>query len=544
MVSCKILYVLRMLLTFGLSSASSLPTCFISTPFVGEWIQPGLADSITINNTSCSLKGTCIATIGHQDVKNKFIFYNEQTRCKRCVLFISRHLNALQYRESECFDADDDDNTRICGSITPDTVLYTLFRENPESIPCPFDQSWHFEKTRQVSKVCHPKAFQHCLSSNTFEVSYNNQCQTNKNLRATCFARFTDGNINYVVARSNDRKRFVCFSYSKAKRDEQHTLPNEVYLSVDETCRDLLTRESAIVLNVLSDTYHRQYESKIQLPHWTQGKWLTIGTSSMNMNSVYINNTQLIIKINGDQTILHDLKLTRVIVKSRPHENNIRIKAKSFEQCSSILYCIQLTYRSPAVMDLSISFDENKCQVSHLHYTLFKPSTSSNISCPQMGIYSSSKTYRPLIPVSTCSTGVWTLSIGCETSNKSELTFSSACRHETVPDVQVITSIKGICLASWRSDEQFQRTIILYEQTRAFCLIQPLKPKIASWILSESSCTDITVSSINVENSLSYSDNCQHYIKSSEFLTTNNSSIERISYLLFSFLLVLLLCKY
>jgi hypothetical protein len=27
----------------------------------------------------------------------------------------------------ECFDADDD-NGRICGSITPDTVLYTLFR--------------------------------------------------------------------------------------------------------------------------------------------------------------------------------------------------------------------------------------------------------------------------------------------------------------------------------------------------------------------------------------------------------------------------------
>lgn len=27
----------------------------------------------------------------------------------------------------ECFDPDDD-NSRICGSITPDTVLYTLFR--------------------------------------------------------------------------------------------------------------------------------------------------------------------------------------------------------------------------------------------------------------------------------------------------------------------------------------------------------------------------------------------------------------------------------
>lgn len=34
----------------------------------------------------------------------------------------------LFYSLGECFDADDDDNGRICGSITPDTVLYTLFR--------------------------------------------------------------------------------------------------------------------------------------------------------------------------------------------------------------------------------------------------------------------------------------------------------------------------------------------------------------------------------------------------------------------------------
>jgi hypothetical protein len=30
-------------------------------------------------------------------------------------------------------------------------------------------------------------------------------------VRVTCLARFTDGNINYIVARSNDRQRFVCF---------------------------------------------------------------------------------------------------------------------------------------------------------------------------------------------------------------------------------------------------------------------------------------------------------------------------------------------
>jgi hypothetical protein len=68
---------LSLLSVLGLSSSSSLPTCFISAPFVGVWIQPGLVDLITINNTWCSLKGTCLTTMGQQDVKNKFIFYNE-----------------------------------------------------------------------------------------------------------------------------------------------------------------------------------------------------------------------------------------------------------------------------------------------------------------------------------------------------------------------------------------------------------------------------------------------------------------------------------
>lgn len=71
------LYSLSLSSVLGLSSATSLPTCSISAPFVGRWIQPGLVDSITINNTWCSLKGTCLAAIGQQDVKNKFIFYNE-----------------------------------------------------------------------------------------------------------------------------------------------------------------------------------------------------------------------------------------------------------------------------------------------------------------------------------------------------------------------------------------------------------------------------------------------------------------------------------
>jgi hypothetical protein len=59
-----------------------------------------------------------------------------------------------------------------------DVLFYV---DNAESISCPFEQSWYFEKDRQT--FCQPKAFHHCSSSDTFQLSYNNRCQTNQGER-------------------------------------------------------------------------------------------------------------------------------------------------------------------------------------------------------------------------------------------------------------------------------------------------------------------------------------------------------------------------
>ena len=67
----------KIVFSFSLLIIDYSRKCFISAPFVGEWIQPGLVDLITINNTWCSFKGTCLSAVGQQTVKNKFIFYNE-----------------------------------------------------------------------------------------------------------------------------------------------------------------------------------------------------------------------------------------------------------------------------------------------------------------------------------------------------------------------------------------------------------------------------------------------------------------------------------
>jgi hypothetical protein len=55
--------------------------------------------------------------------------------------------------------------------------VFFLYIDNAESIPCPFDQSWYFKKSHQT---CQPKAFHNCFSTDTFQISYNNRCESNQ----------------------------------------------------------------------------------------------------------------------------------------------------------------------------------------------------------------------------------------------------------------------------------------------------------------------------------------------------------------------------
>ena len=94
---------------------------------------------------------TCHACLNHMRSlikKNDFYFFSfiyRSNRCTRCLVFIQRHVNLLQYRESmlnscrkystmcffvdECSDLDDSLNITSCPNmIAPDAALYTLHR--------------------------------------------------------------------------------------------------------------------------------------------------------------------------------------------------------------------------------------------------------------------------------------------------------------------------------------------------------------------------------------------------------------------------------
>lgn len=125
-------------------------------------------------------------------------------------------------------------------------------------------------------------------------------------------------------------------------------MPNEVYLSEDETCRGLLTRESALILNlrpsklfrmrevnkrIISYVYlDKHSELKVQMPHWTQGIWLSIGMDRLNTQTFYINQSQLVMKINNDQLVKYNLKFLRILNNQRLNVKTIHILAKPLQQ--------------------------------------------------------------------------------------------------------------------------------------------------------------------------------------------------------------------
>ena len=121
--------------------------------------------------------------------------------------------------------------------------------------------------------------------------------------------------------------------------------PNEIYLSIDDTCRDLLTRESSLLVHILpSKAYSltdetviepllsgKYHESKVYLPEWTQGTWRSTGTGETNR--FHINQTQLTIYENDRRISKHQFTFVRTLVMKQGSESSvIRLRAKTVEQ--------------------------------------------------------------------------------------------------------------------------------------------------------------------------------------------------------------------
>lgn len=142
--------------------SNNLPTCQLPQTWAGRWYQAN-KEPIRVTNTEISDKGICRDQKG-----DKFLFENYNSKsstnsqpCLVCLVINERHLNVLQYKESNCqqlpanyynrttssnnqiipsSSATDDDHSlldSICSDINGDAQLESLFRLDTPSIECP-----------------------------------------------------------------------------------------------------------------------------------------------------------------------------------------------------------------------------------------------------------------------------------------------------------------------------------------------------------------------------------------------------------------------
>ncbi|XP_052862250.1 uncharacterized protein LOC128268968 isoform X2 [Anopheles cruzii] len=297
--------------------------CAFPKRWEGQWFQSGVQQPITIEGSTLSTRGRCIASEG-----DKFLLVNGKG-CHRCVVIYQKHINILQYKESECEDFytgqlnpaampihsvlksdrglahpnmnghsrlsssdpymrsnEDSDNCMgckgretlhyLCEQIPGDALLYSMFKINPEPIKCPLSGSYTFTYNRGHGECRSPVSnMEMCTEDSRLLLSFQ-ACPDVPGTESTveeltCLAWWKDGNSRYLVglvshhhATSNE-ERFRCFVYEKLSgSDAEYKLAQ----SGDATCNGL---ESAEVGSRIMTLKKAPMMDRCDFPVWFKG---------------------------------------------------------------------------------------------------------------------------------------------------------------------------------------------------------------------------------------------------------------------------------
>ncbi|XP_021693827.1 uncharacterized protein LOC5577649 isoform X1 [Aedes aegypti] len=303
--------------------------CTFPKRWEGRWFQSGVQQEITIEGSTLSTRGRCIASDG-----DKFLLVNEKG-CHRCVVIYQKHLNTLQYKESECEDMyigqlnpapmpihsvlksdhsrgahpnmnghsrlsssdqyarsnEDSDNCMgckgretlhyLCEQIPGDALLYSMFKINPEPIKCPLAGSFTFTYNRGHGECRSPiSKMDMCTEDSRLLLNFQ-ACPDVSGTESTveeltCLAGWKDGNSRYLVglvshhhAISNE-DRYRCFVYAKISGSGAPNADAEYKLaqSGDATCNGL---DSAEVGSRIMSLKRAPMTERCDFPAWFKG---------------------------------------------------------------------------------------------------------------------------------------------------------------------------------------------------------------------------------------------------------------------------------
>lgn len=301
--------------------------CTFPKRWEGRWFQSGVQQEITIEGSTLSTRGRCVASEG-----DKFLLVNEKG-CHRCVVIYQKHLNILQYKESECEDMytgqlnpaampihsvlksdhsrgahpnmnghsrlsssdpyirsnEDSDNCMgckgretlhyLCEQIPGDALLYSMFKINPEPIKCPLSGSFTFTYNRGHGECKNPVSkMDMCTEDSRLLLNFQ-ACPDVPGTESTveeltCLAWWKDGNSRYLVGlvshyhASSNEDRYRCFVYEKISGAANSDAGYKLAQSGDATCNGL---ESAEVGSRIMTLKRAPMTERCDFPAWFKG---------------------------------------------------------------------------------------------------------------------------------------------------------------------------------------------------------------------------------------------------------------------------------
>ncbi|UJR22541.1 hypothetical protein I4U23_025590 [Adineta vaga] len=449
----------QILLILQISSVCSV--CKMPTAWFGLWYQQGMTSLLDITDDQIQTKGLCIDVLPSQQY---YLFTDRSNRCARCLVFIQRHMNLLQYRESECYDPDDLLNITSCPNvIAPDAGLYTLHRSNSNPQICPIHAPLRLINLIKDGSVCHQS-----ISS-----SYINECadpyqfhlhltpcvahQSILDFQFVCVGSWIEDFHTYFITRilSDHPKtnQYACFRFLTRQK---YSSSLSLYMATDDSCRDLYSKHMSTVITFSTKNY--LIHDECTFPKRFQSyEWYSINRTIKMI--IKLNN----IEFNGIDQRFH----CQQIIHSEKLVTTYRIR--SFTNCHMKEECLRIIQRTDNVLELHtiplinegdcVYFNEKNVNV---HSTYFTQSLSVSNPCPN---YIGHLIYQTNIDHHNRRKSFY-MSIGCD--QKEKLTISQKSRD--IGQRSIIQT--DTCLASWQSDDSFITYLIVQSSysNASYCL--------------------------------------------------------------------------
>ncbi|CAF3716634.1 unnamed protein product [Rotaria sordida] len=470
------------------------------TAWLGLWYQRGMNSLLEITIDHIQTKGLCLDVL---PVQQYYLFTDRPNRCTRCLVFIQRHINLLQYRESECSDAEDLSSITSCPNmIAPDAALYTLHRNNSKPQLCPIQPPFLLTNLIKDSSICYQSIsssyINECANDNQFHL-YLTPClsyQPTLDLQFICVGTWIEDFHTYFVARilshSTKRQRnhknnqYACFRFlTKQKSSSSLSLS----MATDDSCRDLYSKHMSTVMTLTSKNRQITNESTQYciFPNKFQSyEWYSINETIR----MIIKNTDIeLIEINKRFHCYETINLEKSI-------NVYRIQ--TFTNCHIKEECLRIIQRTNNVIELytfTLSNEKNCYNLNNDNYNLYltfftKSFTLSN-PCPN---YINDLLFQSNINFD-LQRKTFHISVDCD--NKPKLTIS-----QNKKDLQrrSITEL-DTCLASWQSNDPL--TTYFIAQSKHSNTFYCLSFQLTNQIIIRNNRNDCSFENYEVEESFS-----------------------------------------